>query len=117
MVRSCRRHPFSGRAMMDSNPQAVAEHLNEWFRSVLHFTDSSLFSIAPEGPHRDAVILDVLKRNARIIAAGKLDRNGELYSPLCLFLAAACRRLAITLGPGHWRAAVDNLIQLQSQTE
>jgi hypothetical protein len=102
--------------MMESGPQAAAELLHEWFESILHLADEALFGIVPEGPHRDALVLDVLKRNARILSEGQLDNEGKLYSPLCYFLAAACRTLRISLGVGHWRAAVDNLVHLQQQT-
>src|ERR1039457_762780 len=57
----CRSHSVSGRGLMENHPEAVAEQLSDWFRSILHFTGESLFSIVPEGPHRDAVVLDVLK--------------------------------------------------------
>jgi hypothetical protein len=56
--------------------------------------------------------LDVLKRNARIISLSELDSEGKLYSPLCFFLAAACRKLGTSLGVGHWRAALDNVVHL-----
>src|SRR6266567_1837892 len=100
---------------MDMNLNAVAHELNEWFHSVQRFTDASLFSMAPEGPHRDAVVLDALRRNARIISQSELDREGKLYSPLCFFLAAACRKLGTSLGVGHWRAALDNVVHLQER--
>ena len=100
---------------MDSVIEAVAEQLNDWFRSVLHLTDESLFSIVPEGPHRHAVILDVLRRNARVLSQSELDNEGKLYRPLCFFLAAACRRLGTALGVGHWRAALDNVVHLQER--
>lgn len=100
---------------MESDPKSAAEQLHDWFRSVLHLTDESLFSIVPEGPHRDAVVLDVLKRNARVLSESELDSEGKLYSPLCFFLAAACRKLGASLGVGHWRAAVDNVVHLQGQ--
>ena len=95
--------------------QAVAEQLHTWFHSVLRLTDQSLFSIVPEGPHRGAVVLDVLTRNARLLAESEIDIEGRLYSPLCFFLAAACRKLGTSLGVGHWRAAVDNVVHLQEQ--
>ena len=98
---------------MENHPEAVAEQLRDWFRSILHFTGESLFSIVPEGPHRDAVVLDVLKRNARILSEAELDSKGKLYSPLCFFMAAACRKLGTSLGVGHWRAALDNVVHLQ----
>ena len=93
--------------------RAAAQQLHDWFLGVLHLTDKTLFGIAPEGPHRDAVVLDVLTRNARILAESETDNEGRLYSPLCFFLAAACRRLRTSLGVGHWQAAVDNVIRLR----
>ena len=92
---------------MQSDLATVAEQLNDWFRSIVHSTGESLFSIAPEGPHRDAVVLDVLKRNARILSEAELDSKGKLYSPL-LFLPGSrvpqagdllgCRALASGVG-------------------
>ena len=58
-------------------------------------------------------MLDVLKRNARILSHSELDSEGKLYSPLCFFLAAACRKLGTALGVGHWRSALDNVVHLQ----
>ena len=98
---------------MDSN--TFAHELTEWFQSVQRLTDASLFSIAPEGPHRDAIVLDALRRNAKTLYHAKLDSDGTLYSPLCFFLAAACRHLRASLGIGHWRAALDNLRDLQQR--
>ena len=98
---------------IDSN--AVARELNEWFQSVQRLTDASLFSIAPAGPYRDAVVLDVLRRNARMVYDERLGPNGKLYSPLCFFLAAACQHLRASLGVGHWRAALDNLRDVQQR--
>jgi hypothetical protein len=102
---------------MDLDSKAVPHELNDWFQSVLRLTEASLFSIAPEGPHRDAVVLDTLRRNARIVYETKLEPDGKLYSPLCFFLAAACRQLRTSLGVGHWRAAVDNVRDLQQRLE
>ena len=100
---------------MESDRKPVAEQLDDWFHSILRLTDESLFSIVPAGPHREAVVLDVLKRNAGIPSQGELDSAGKLYAPLCFFLAAACRKLEAPLGVGHWRAALDNLVHLQQQ--
>src|SRR5258708_29531115 len=111
-----RSHSVSGRGMMAVDSKAVAEQLHDWFTSILHLTDQSVFGIVPEGPHRDAVVLDVLKRHARILCDSELDRQGKLYSALCFFLAAACRKLGTSLGVGHWRAAVENVLYLQEQT-
>jgi len=98
---------------IDSN--AVAPELTEWFQSVQRMTDAGFFNIAPEGRHRDVVVLDTLRRQAKVIYNARLDADGKLYSPLCLFLAAACRHLRATLGVAHWRAALDNLCDLQQQ--
>lgn len=100
---------------MESDTKPVAEQLHDWFSNILRLTDESLFSIVPEGPHRNAVVLDVLKRNARTLLQNELDAEGKLYSPLCFFMAAACRKLGTALAVGHWRAAVDNVIHLQER--
>jgi len=91
----------------------LAAELADWFDSVFDLAQISLFGIAPEGPHRDAVVVDSMIRNARIIYRAELDTEGRLYSPLCFFLTAACRHLRVRLGAGHWRAALDGLCQSQ----
>lgn len=91
----------------------LAAELTEWFDSVFDQTQESLFGIAPQGPHRDAVAFDTMIRNARILHRAELNGGGELYSPLCFFLAAACRYLGVRLGIGHWRAALENLCHSQ----
>jgi hypothetical protein len=100
---------------MDTDSIAVAQALTDWFQSVQRLTDAGLFGIAPEGPHRDAIVLDALRRYGKAIYNARLDAEGKLYSPLCYFLAAACRRLRASLGIGHWRAALDNLRDLQER--
>lgn len=94
----------------------VAAQLWDWFNSILRLTDKTLFSMVPEGPHRDAIVLDVLLRNARTLVESKLDQQGNLYSPVCLLLAAACRKLGVSLTTGHWESAVDNVVRLRQQT-
>ena len=91
----------------------TAAELAEWFDSVFDLAQKSLFGIVPEGPHRDAVVVDSMIRNARIIYRAELDQEDKLYSPLCFFLVASCRHLAAHLGTGHWRAALENLCQSQ----
>ncbi|MEO8657056.1 MAG: hypothetical protein ABI693_01220 [Bryobacteraceae bacterium] len=49
------------------------------------------------------------------MSEAKLATDGKLYSPICFFLAAACRRLQTTLGVGHWRAALENVRDLQNR--
>jgi hypothetical protein len=98
---------------MSESLSAAATKLAEWFESVQRLTELSLFAAAPEGSLRGAVVLDVLRRNARIISKAPLDTGGALYSPLCFFLAAACWQLRASLGVGHWRAALANLGDLR----
>jgi hypothetical protein len=100
---------------MDFDSEAIANDLNRWFQSVQRLTEASLFSIGSEGPHRDAVVLDALRRNARMVYEARLEPDGKLYSPICFFLAAACRQLRTGLGAGHWRAALDNVRDLRKQ--
>lgn len=100
---------------METDLKTVAEQLHAWFRSIIRLTDENLLSMVPEGPHRDAVVLDVLRRNARILSESRIDGEGKLYSPLCFFLAAACRKLGISLGVGHWQAALENVVRLEQQ--
>ncbi|MGA2741915.1 MAG: hypothetical protein ABSG65_31305 [Bryobacteraceae bacterium] len=100
---------------MVANDSNTAEQLHQWFLSVSHLIEESLSGIAPEGPHHDAVVLDVLRRNARSLSQSDLDNDGKLYSPLCFFLVAACHKLGTSLGAGHWRAALDNVVQLQQR--
>jgi hypothetical protein len=100
--------------MTDSDIKAVAEQLHDWFGNVSRLIEASWSSIAPEGPHRDAVVLDALTRNARVLSQSELDREGKLYTPLCYFLAASCRKLQASLGAGHWLAALENLVRLQA---
>jgi hypothetical protein len=102
--------------MTATDPQSIAVQLHDWFESISRLTEESLFGVAPEGPHRDAVVLDTLKRNARdLLNQAELDNEGRLYGPLCFFLAAACRRLGTSLTAGHWRAAMNNVIDLQNR--
>jgi hypothetical protein len=85
--------------------------------SVSGLTQKSLFGIAPESPHRDAIAIDSMIRNGRIIHNADLDSEGGLYSPLCFFLVAACRYLKVRLGAGHWRAALENLCSAEEIPE
>jgi hypothetical protein len=101
--------------MNNSRSQTIATELQQWFQSVLDLADQGLFGIVPEGPHRGAVILDVLTRNARLIADAELDDEGRLYTPVTLVLAAGSRKLNVPLRVGHWRAAVENVLELRGR--
>ena len=100
---------------MVNSTKMPAEQLGNWFDDILRLADESVFSIAPEGAHREAVLLDILKMNARILSERTLDKRGRLYSPLCMFLAAAVRKLRTSLGRGHWQAALDNVVRLRQR--
>ncbi len=99
----------------NASARAVAQELSDWFESVLALVDRRFSAIAPDGPHREAVILDTLTSNARVVVESEVDREGKLYSPLCFFLSAACRRLGTSVGVGHWHAAVENVLSLGEQ--
>jgi hypothetical protein len=70
---------------VDFGSKDIANDLNLWFQSVQRLAEASLFSIASEGPHRDAIVLDTLRRTARILYEAKSELDGKLYSPLCFF--------------------------------
>ena len=93
----------------------AGHQLHDWFDQLLRLFDRSIFGAAEDGPHRDAIVLNVLARNARLVRESEVDRRGLLYTGVCSMLAAACRRLRIELGPGHWTSAVANVISLNNQ--
>jgi hypothetical protein len=93
----------------------AGRQLHDWFDQLVRLFDRSIFGAAEEGPHRDAIILNVLSRNARLVRESEVDRRGLLYTSACSMLAAACRRLRLELGPGHWATAVANVISLRNQ--
>lgn len=98
-----------------SRSSVAATELHEWFQGVERLAHEGLFGIAPEGPHRSAVILDVLKRNARLLVDAELDHNGTLYTPVTLVLVAGSKKLGIALRAGHWRAAVENVLDTRER--
>ena len=93
----------------------AAQALHEWSFSVVDLVDKGLFGIAPEGSHREAMILDVLSRNAREVKTASLDATGGLYSPFAFLLAAICKRLDLLLTGSHWQAALTNVLMLRKQ--
>lgn len=98
------------------NPSPAASELRNWFLSIQNLNDQAIFDIVPPGPHRQAIVLDTLKRNARIVSQSPLDHAGQLYGPLCFFLAAACQNLGVKLGLGHWQAALTSVIELHQRS-
>lgn len=87
--------------------------MTEWFRDLLRLCDQVFFGISTNKRHRQAAILNVLAHNAKILVASEMDKHGELFMPLCLTLAAACRRLDVEPHAGQWRSAVENVLQLE----
>ena len=70
--------------MTATDPQSIAVQLHDWFESILRLTEESLFGVAPEGPHRDAVVLDRMPAagnflDGRALASGdeQCDRPAE----------------------------------------
>lgn len=98
-----------------SDVNDAGRQLHDWFEQIARLVDGSLFGIVEEGPHRDAIVLNVLTSHARHLRESDMDRGGLLYTSLCFLLASACRQLGLRLGPGHWAAAVANVISLDRQ--
>src|ERR1043166_4619115 len=92
-----------------------ANELADWFRQILALWSSAYFDWSTSPAHRDAAILEVLSRNARTIIDEPVDSRGQLYRPLTLVLAAACRRQGIVPSPGHWLAALQNVLELRGR--
>jgi hypothetical protein len=92
--------------------ESTADELNEWFASVAALSDSAF------GWHRDrfgeASALHVLRRQASRLRSSRLADDGGTYTPLCLFLSAACRVLGLSLTARHWLAALRNVIEQEN---
>jgi hypothetical protein len=93
----------------------AARELNQWFSSVLRMCDTTLFTIPNSAAHREAAVLAVLTRNAKAVVDRGLDDKGELYTPVCLVLAAACRKLHVEIAETHWKAAIENVAHAWSR--
>ena len=98
---------------MEGSTKRAAETMTAWFREVLHLCDQVFFGISTDERHRKAAVLNVLTHNAKILVTSDIDRDGELFLPLCLVLASACRRLDVEPSAGQWRAAVENVLHLE----
>lgn len=95
----------------------VAQALHEWFTSIEELVEKALFSGAPEGPHRDTVVLDVLTRNARLVRTSEPDLTGSIYTPISFLLAALCEKLGVSLTEKHWHSAIRNVVSLGVQLQ
>lgn len=91
------------------NPlEATAEALGNWFASISELSGRAY------GWHREthgAPALHVLRRLAARLRSSRLAENGESYTALCLFLAAACRALGIALTQRHWASALRSVAE------
>jgi hypothetical protein len=97
----------------DEGLQAVAAELTGWFVDVVRLWSSICFDWPTSPEHRDAAILEILCRNAKVILDAPLDSRGDLYKPLTLALAAACRRHGVIPTARHWMAALRNVREVR----
>jgi hypothetical protein len=94
---------------------AVARELTSWFRSVASLVQPALFP--GDAREREAHAWHLLLRSAAKLVDSRLDETGSLYTPLCLFLAAACEKLRAELHPELWRAALANVLSFGEHAE
>jgi hypothetical protein len=97
------------------NLEQTASELQVWFQNLLVLCDRTVFAVATHEPHKQAAVLGVLTRNAKMIVHGELDQAGALYTPLCFTLAAACRRVGVDPGEREWLSAIKNVFRLEGQ--
>jgi hypothetical protein len=92
---------------------------SDWFRPGLALLNDSLFAIGEGSPHHDALLLGVIAQNARAICEEpetETDRRqGTLYMPIALVIAALSRRLSLEVRDEHWLAAILNVLDLERQ--
>ena len=62
---------------MDDLDRAAIE-LRDWLKTVLRFCDRTLFAVATHEPHKQAAILGVLTRNAKLLVHSELDDAGAV---------------------------------------
>jgi hypothetical protein len=74
-----------------------------------------VFTMARDDPHRNALLTDVIGGNARRLCESSLDAQGLLYTPTCFLLAALSRRLQFPVRREHWKAAIENVVQLHAR--
>lgn len=107
----------SPRFERDMRITEAATDLADWFHSLQRILDNSILGVATDAPHRSALLVDSISRNAREICEAELDGNGGLYSPTCFLLATAVRHLGLEIRREHWKSAIENTIHLHSQLE
>lgn len=94
---------------------SAASELADWFSDIVRLWSSIYFDWSTSTAHRNAAILEVLSRNAKLVIEAPLDPRGDLYQPLTLALAAACRRHGVVPAPKHWLAALRNVLEVRSR--
>ncbi len=93
--------------------QTVAAELTGWFADVVRLWSSTCFDWSTSPKHREAAILEILSRNAKVLLDAPLDSQGDLYKPLTLALTAACRRHGVIPAARHWLAALRNVQEVR----
>jgi hypothetical protein len=93
--------------------QATAAELTGWFADIVRLWSAACFDWSTSPEHRDAAILETLSRNAKLILDAQVDPKGDLYKPLTMALAAACRRHGVIPAERHWLAALRNVQDLR----
>jgi len=99
-----------------SRTDEPASALNEWFAGVLRSCDR-VFQFPETTAHRQAVIHAMLTSNAKVIVGSDIDDEGKLYPATAKALAAACRKLGIETNVGHWRAALQNVLEFAKHND
>jgi hypothetical protein len=95
--------------------EAVAAELAGWFADVARLWDAAYFEGSTSPKHREAAVFEILSRNAKVILDAPLDSRGDLYKPLTLTLAAACRRVGVVPNAKHWLSALRNVNEVRSR--
>jgi hypothetical protein len=92
--------------------EEIAAELRNWFTDIVRLWSSVCFDWSSSPEHRDAAILEILSRNAKLLLHASLDRRGDLYRPLTLSLVAICRQLDVVPTERHWLAALRNVEEM-----
>jgi hypothetical protein len=93
--------------------EEIAAELRSWFGDVVRLWSSVCFDWSSSPQHREAAMLEILSRNAKLLLPVALDSRGNLYRPLTLILAAICRQLDVIPTQRHWLAALRNVEEMR----
>jgi len=95
--------------------QTVAAEVAAWFADVARLWNAGYFEGSTSPEHREAAVFEILSRNAKLILEAPLDSRGDLYKPLTLALAAACRRIGVAPTAKHWLSALRSVQEVRSR--